>query len=510
MKHSLLFIAFLLFTFSSFAQLRYTQTVFNKVDTIKDMEFAQSDWLNNMVSLLADYNIHNGESKTIERPLYMDIYSPHDDTVSKRPAILFGFSGGFLKGSRHNDDMIAFCDSFARRGYVTANFDYRIGMGADVTMVFGIPIHVSISERNGARTVYRAVQDSRAAIRFLKHNANEFGIDTTKIYLAGSSAGGFVALHNLYMDKPDEIPPFALGSPTLGNLDTVGIQGYDGRANAIVSMWGALQTPDLIENEQRPALLIHGEEDDVVYFKKGVPLKTLIPDLDALDFNIPETYGGYCIDTALINRNIPHNTYFVPGKKHEFYGVKTGNFGDNGPNQYWDTVQWKISDFLFEQFKPIAEFEYDVQELTLNCFDNTANSTLSEWDFGDETIGNGSTVSHSFHSPGYYKIILSSCNANMACDTLSQIVAIGNPTQVQTSFAPQIKLFPNPAIDQLHISGIAENSRIEIIDLLGRTAIVANLSDSKTVDVSLLNTGIYILKIEREAGTYVQKFQKVN
>jgi dienelactone hydrolase len=510
MKHSLLFIAFLLFTFSSFAQLRYTQTVFSKVDTLKDVEFAQSIWLNNMVSLLAEYNIHNGESKTIERPMFMDIYSPHDDTVSKRPAILFGFSGGFLKGSRHNDDMIAFCDSFARRGYVTANFDYRIGMAADVTMLFGIPIHVSIAERNGARTVYRAVQDSRAAIRFLKHNAREFSIDTTKIYLAGSSAGGFVALHNLYMDKPGEIPPFALESQTLGHLDTVGIQGYDGRANAIVSMWGALQTPNLIESEERPALLIHGEEDDVVYFKKGVPLKTLIPDVDALDFTIPETYGGYCIDTALTNRNILHSTYFVPSKKHEFYGVKTGNFGVDGPNQYWDTVQLKISDFLFEQFRPIASFEYDVQELTLNCFDITANSTFSEWDFGDKTIAHGSTVSHSYNSPGYYKIKLSSCNANMACDTLSRIVEIGNPTQIHTSFASQIKLFPNPAIDQLNISGIQENSRIEIIDLWGRTRIIANQSDSKSVDVSILNTGIYILKIETEAGTYVQKFQKVN
>jgi len=509
MKQFITFV-FILFTYLSFGQLRYTETIFDKCDTLKDVEFAQTDWLNNMVSLLAEYNVHSGENKSETRPLFMDIYTPKNDTVSKRPAILFGFSGGFLKGSRHNEDMIAFCDSFARRGYVTANYDYRIGMGADVSTFFGIPIAVSVSEKNGARTVYRAVQDSRAAIRYLKSRADELGIDTTKIYMIGSSAGGFVALHNLYMDKPSEIPEFALQAPSLGNLDTVGVQGFDGRANAIVSMWGALQTPDLIENEQRPALLIHGEDDDVVYFKKGMPLKTLIPDYNEINFQVPETYGGYCIDTALTNRNIPHSTYFVPNKKHEFYGVRTGNFGEDGPNQYWDTVQWKISDFLFDIFKPEAEFDFDVQELTLSCSDMTVNSTYSEWDLGDNTIETGSTILHTFTTPGFYKIKLTTCNSNMACDTLTQNIKIGNATDYETAFVTQVKIYPNPVKSKLNIAGVEENSRIEIIDIWGRTQNIVRTANPSTIDVSSLPSGIYIIKIEAFSGIFIQKFQKVN
>ncbi|MCY1719863.1 T9SS type A sorting domain-containing protein [Prolixibacteraceae bacterium Z1-6] len=507
----LLLLLFLVFQIHiSFGQLRYTETIFEQTDTLKNVEFATSEWLNNMVGMLEEYNIHSGESKTETRSMYMDIYSPKNDTVSKRPAILFGFSGGFLKGSRHNEDMIAFCDSFARRGYVTITYDYRIGMGADVTSVFGIPVAISLTETNGARAVYRAVQDSRAAIRFLKHRADDFGIDTSKIYMMGSSAGGFVALHNLYMDKPEEIPEQALYTPTLGELNKVGVHGYGSRANAIVSMWGALQTPELIEDEQAPALLVHGEKDSVVYFKKGVPLKSLVPDLPTLNFDIPATYGGFCIDTALNNRSVEHSTYFVPDKKHEFYGVSTGKFGSNGPNQYWDTVHWKISDFLFDIFKPEADFAYDSRGVTLNCFDNTPNSTYSGWDFGDETFDTGTEVSHTYAAPGYYRVKLTTFNINMACDTLSQTIKVGNLSGILAPAETQIVIYPNPVKNKITIQTTEPITKLELVDLWGRTKLTQNNTVNGTIDVSFLQAGIYILRIETSSGIQVQKLQKVN
>ena len=496
-------------TIPSFAQLRYTETIFEKSDTLKNVEFAVADWLNSPIGLLSEYNIHYGDSKTEARPLLMDIFSPSGDTLSKRPAILFTFSGGFLMGSRHHDDMLAFCDSFAQRGYVTATMDYRIGMSAEVSSIFGIPYNVSVSEINATRSVYRAIQDSRAAIRFLKHNAENFGIDTTKIYMVGSSAGAFVALHNLYMDKSHEIPPLALTTPTLGNLDTVGIQGYGGQADAIVSMWGALQNPVLIENEQKPVLLIHGEKDSIVYFKKGMPLKSSIPDLDALDFNIPETYGGFCVDTALINLSIPHKTYFVPGKKHEFYGVDTGEWEENGPNEYWDTVHWKISDFLFEIFKPEANFEAFNIHRDISFTNASSSKHYALWDFGNGKFSNDINPVHTFENHGYQTITLTACNENMACDTLTKSIFL-DPLSVNSSAKERINIFPNPVNYRLTIQGLSQQYSLVVFDIFGRVQLTNQQFKQHSLDVSALKSGIYILRIETENESFVRKFQKVN
>ena len=65
------------------------------------------------------------ENSSSNDNLVMDIYEPLGDVLTQRPAIVFAHSGGFITGDRNHDDMVAFCDSFARKGYVTATIDYR-------------------------------------------------------------------------------------------------------------------------------------------------------------------------------------------------------------------------------------------------------------------------------------------------------------------------------------------------------------------------------------------------
>ena len=47
---------------------------------------------------------------------------------------------------------------------------------------------------------HRAYQDERALIRYCKANANALGIDSNKIFLFGISSGGFLVLHQLYLN----------------------------------------------------------------------------------------------------------------------------------------------------------------------------------------------------------------------------------------------------------------------------------------------------------------------
>ena len=480
-----------------FAQpFRYSETVFETADTIKNVEYSTAPWLNNLIQIIAEYNVHDGENKTEMRPLFMDVFSPHGDTVTKRPAIIFAHSGAFMLGSRKNDDMIALCDSFARRGYVTATIDYRLGMGAQVTRFIGMITKLEVTEKNANRAAYRALQDSRAAIRFLKHNAETFGIDSTKIYMAGSSAGAFATLANIYLDKNEELPPEVFSKPTLGCLDSFGVQGYNSIADAVISLWGAIQNTNIIENDTTPVLLVHGEADDVVPFGKGIPLEGMVEPNPVYSLIMPETFGSYCIDTALINRNVFHETYFVENKKHEFYGVVTGNFPAEGPNEYWDTIQWKISSFLFDRFQPKADFDFQTNDLTVYLNSVSTEGCTAKWEFENDEIEYGNSIVHTFAEQGTYKIKLTACNRNLACDTISKLISIEKSTSVFTVYEETVKIYPNPVRNTIYIKGITESYNAIIYDLLGRKRISIENSEENYININSFESALYILEIE--------------
>ena len=60
------------------------------------------------------------------------------------------------------------------------------------------------SQVSAERSVYRGLQDGRAAVRYLKENANIINIDTNNVFMLGSSAGAFVTIHNIlyYIEHP--------------------------------------------------------------------------------------------------------------------------------------------------------------------------------------------------------------------------------------------------------------------------------------------------------------------
>jgi len=263
----------------------------------------------------------------------------------------------------------------------------------------------------------------------------------------------------------------------------------------------------LIEEDNTPVFLIHGTEDDIVYFKKGMPLESLAPESDALEFSIPEAYGSFCLDTALENRQIKHSTYFVPGKKHEFYGVATGMFGDDGPNEYWDTIQWKISDFLLDIFRPVPDFKSQNNGLTVQFTNESSDAYYSEWDFGDNSKSSEENPAHTYQQSGNYKVRLKACNKNMACDTLTQTISL---TQVGLldEVENEIRIYPVPARNYIIIEGIQSNYSGKILDITGRTRTVFSGTESQQIDLMELEEGIFIVMVESENKKVIKKFLK--
>lgn len=292
--------------------------------------------------------LYSNETDLTKVKLHMDIYSPKGDSEKKRPAVLVMHGGAFAAGSKNDLDQhtVTYCDSLAARGFVTAAVEYRLGITAKIENKT-----MTIDSLDFSRTVYRGIQDVRAAVRYVRAHADELGVDPDRIYLIGNSAGAILSLENIYMDKESEIPAAAKNKPDLGGLDAYGVQDVASEANAVAALWGAVHDINILEDNSKPVLLVHGKADSTVLFKTGRPLsniagvlKNIMPEAAAnlsayaFDVNTPTLYGSYVIDSALTANGVEHQTYFVDGMAHEFY--------DEG--DYDVKVQDKVFGFLYD------------------------------------------------------------------------------------------------------------------------------------------------------------------
>ncbi|TWT71368.1 sulfatase-like hydrolase/transferase [Crateriforma conspicua] len=101
-----------------------------------------------------------------DRQLSMDIYRPKS-AWGPLPAVVCIHGGGWYKGNRSSHRAMA--QSLALRGYVTATISYRL---------------------SGEASFPAAIHDCKAAVRFLRAHAKEYGIDPDHIGAMGLSAGG--------------------------------------------------------------------------------------------------------------------------------------------------------------------------------------------------------------------------------------------------------------------------------------------------------------------------------
>ena len=104
-----------------------------------------------------------------QREMQLDLWKPK--TASQPlPAIICIHGGGWYKGERSS--MANLAQALAAQGFVTATISYRL---------------------SGEAKFPAAMQDCKAAVRFLRANAAKFGINANAIGVTGLSAGGHLA-----------------------------------------------------------------------------------------------------------------------------------------------------------------------------------------------------------------------------------------------------------------------------------------------------------------------------
>ncbi len=104
-----------------------------------------------------------------DRQLHLDIFRPAKP--GKYPALVMIHGGGWRSGNKSMEKPMA--QRIALKGFVTVPVEYRLSLEAKYPA---------------------AIHDIKAAIRFIKDNADKYNIDTSKIAIEGESAGGQLAM----------------------------------------------------------------------------------------------------------------------------------------------------------------------------------------------------------------------------------------------------------------------------------------------------------------------------
>ncbi len=137
-------------------------------DLTKEQHFFRELPADSEMSLQKDVVFH--ETKSIDgdpMSLKMDIITYNDDKV--RPCVVYVIGGGFSFAAKERNLYDRY--EIAKAGYVVASVQYHVistGIYSD------------------------AVKDVKAAIRFMRANADKYGVDPENIGIWGESAGGYL------------------------------------------------------------------------------------------------------------------------------------------------------------------------------------------------------------------------------------------------------------------------------------------------------------------------------
>lgn len=201
-------------------------------------------------------NIQYGVAININNKLELllaDFFSPQNDSLAKRPLVLFVHGGGFQNGDKSGGFITIAKKYFVAKGYVFASINYRLGIDEPKT------------NQQYFEALYRAASDVGTAVAFFKKKADQYGIDTNNIFLIGSSAGSKAIMGTMYL--PASFITQNMRQAVWGNSDfSVVQQSLMPNIKGVIDCWGALPAYNWITPTATPIFCVHGKADKTVPF----------------------------------------------------------------------------------------------------------------------------------------------------------------------------------------------------------------------------------------------------
>ena len=354
---------------------RYLTEQFNTVSVQYDIEYGNNI---SVLSLL-------GGAPPAAQPLLMDIYTPDGDTETNRPVVIMLHTGSFLPailngkatGDKSDNAIVEQCTQFAKKGYVAIAINYRQGWNPFST-------DENVRRSTYLQAIYRAVQDTRTAVRFLRKSVaeagNPYGISTCQISVGGMGEGGSISLATAtlndyateltlpkFIDQttgyPYIIPDFFgnLDGTTSGVLPELDING-DGTPDA-TNVTMCTPNHENYSSEIHMAFNIGGALPDSSWINAGeVPIASMQCYLDEdapyeVDDIIVPTTGEFVVEG--------HGSLVVQRRSHEL-----------GNNDVFNGLSMSVTDSWYGNGDGAVNSGLQVQELNMfgqPAFDNNGN-----------------------------------------------------------------------------------------------------------------------------------------
>jgi hypothetical protein len=157
-------------------------------------------------------------------------------------------------------------------------------------------------------------------------------------------------------------------------------------------------------------------------------------------------------------------------------------------NRYWWQYDWELTSS--------TDSIYDSNgNLILSSFEGSYNDHMFEYFYDDNNILNsyksyiGTSDNRELWTKGFYYWTRVITGLNSEADN-------------------NIKVFPNPASTVFKITGLNEQSEVQIIDLQGTIWLQRNVANETEISIDWLNPGIYLLNIKTPKGNIIRKIIK--
>ena len=432
--------------------------------------------------------------------LKLDLYQPIcDDSlqISTKPLLIWIHGGAFIAGNKSDISITNLCKEFAKRGYVTASLNYRLGfVSDDLAWNCNFPNYSCVFATDTAewyRAYFRAIQDCKGALRYLVNRNAALRIDTNNIFLAGESAGAFLALGVSLMDSNSEKPlqAFAINDAPKPNTNALNCTYNVGK----IFQNNTIQRPDLgsiegnIEPTSTPFTIkgignMYGAmlSNLLQFHPSNKPKPAIFSFHQPCDMVVPMDSGKVFAGLSWCMTN-GYNCFAI--------GNTPKVFGSRAISQ-WNTLN--NHGFTIQNQFTNTNFPFSFLIGAGSCLDQV-NNPCHAYD-NSELRAN--------QLAQFFAPIIST---NPICDTAQVIVSINGLLKQDL-----IRVFPNPANEVLSVTGIQFlPTTLSIYSIHGQF-IMGNIKPQSSeiqINIKHLPSGIYVLQsIDKQGRVNHSKWVK--
>ncbi|MDD4597683.1 MAG: PKD domain-containing protein [Lentimicrobiaceae bacterium] len=159
-----------------------------------------------------------------------------------------------------------------------------------------------------------------------------------------------------------------------------------------------------------------------------------------------------------------------------------------------------------------ADFTFEINDNEVSFTNTSSDFDSVFWDFGDATHSTEVHPVHTYQSGGDYAVSLRVTRCGKT-DNKTIDITIQSGVNIQKEELMILKIYPNPAIDQLNVEldNICKNVFIKLSDFSGRVMMEKSICDIDffQLDLSSFSAGIYVVSIDADDIYYSTRIFKL-